>query len=161
MPKSQQSWARSQHPPTQWNLRGGRWSSVENSTKKIPKIPPVKFISFSRRAWSSWWGTGRRRGGRRESSATPPSWTNSTNFIQRYHIPYSQTPIVPHQGVTKRFLSLLTSSALVYESKYGGREGVAGSQPMRTAVHITWHGAQINFRDLPPYLTYVPHPSDE
>jgi hypothetical protein len=32
--------------------------------------------------------------------------------------------------------------------------GVAGSQPMRTAVQITWHGAQINFRDLTPYLTY-------
>ncbi len=28
---------------------------------------------------------------------------------------------------------------LVYEPKCGG--GVAGSQPMRTAVHITWHGA--------------------
>ncbi len=25
---------------------------------------------------------------------------------------------------------------------------------MITAVHITWHGAQINFGDLPPYLTY-------
>jgi hypothetical protein len=25
---------------------------------------------------------------------------------------------------------------------------------MSTAVHITWHGAQINFEDLPPYLTY-------
>ncbi len=31
---------------------------------------------------------------------------------------------------------------------------VAGSQPMRTAVHITWHGAQRNFGDLTPYLTY-------
>ncbi len=41
-----------------------------------------------------------------------------------------------------------------YESKCGGREGVAGSQPMSTAVHITWHGAQINSGDLPPYLTY-------
>jgi hypothetical protein len=30
----------------------------------------------------------------------------------------------------------------------GGR--FAGSQPMRTAVHITWHGAQINFGDLKP-----------
>ncbi len=29
MPKSQQSWVRSQHPPTKWNLRGGRWSSGE------------------------------------------------------------------------------------------------------------------------------------
>ncbi len=25
---------------------------------------------------------------------------------------------------------------------------------MSTAVHITWHGAQKNFGDLPPYLTY-------
>ncbi len=33
--KSQQSWVRSQHPPTQWNLRGGRRSSVEYSTKVI------------------------------------------------------------------------------------------------------------------------------
>ncbi len=41
-----------------------------------------------------------------------------------------------------------------------GRGVSAGSQPMRTAVHITWHGAQINFGDLTPYLTYDPsHPS--
>jgi hypothetical protein len=25
---------------------------------------------------------------------------------------------------------------------------------MSTAVQITWHGAQINFGDLPAYLTY-------
>ncbi len=43
---------------------------------------------------------------------------------------------------------------LVYEPKCGGRGVVAGSQPMRTAVHITWHGAQINHGDLTPYLTY-------
>ncbi len=30
---------------------------------------------------------------------------------------------------------------------------------MSRAVHITWHGAQINFGDLPPYLTYVIEPS--
>ncbi len=45
MPKSQQYWVRYQHPPTQWNLRGGRWSSVEYSTykgkKKNPKNHPV------------------------------------------------------------------------------------------------------------------------
>ncbi len=29
-----------------------------------------------------------------------------------------------------------------------------GSHPMRTAVHITWQGAQMNFRGLTPYLTY-------
>ncbi len=57
-------------------------------------------------------------------------------------------------GFTKRCrLSLLTNSALVYESK--GKVRVAGSQPISTAVHITWHGAQINFGDLPPYLTYA------
>jgi hypothetical protein len=44
MPKSRLSWVRFQHPPTQWNLRGGSWNSVEYSTyiKKIQKIPPVK-----------------------------------------------------------------------------------------------------------------------
>jgi hypothetical protein len=34
----------------------------------------------------------------------------------------------------------------------GGRRGVAGSQPMRTAVHT---GAQINFGDRTPYFTYA------
>ncbi len=36
-----------------------------------------------------------------------------------------------------------------------GQGGFVGSQPMSTAVHITWHGAQINFGDLAPYLTYA------
>ncbi len=31
-----------------------------------------------------------------------------------------------------------------------------GGLPMRTAVHITWHGAQINFGDPASYLTYAP-----
>jgi hypothetical protein len=30
---AEQSWVRSQHPPTQWNLRGGKSSSVEYSTR--------------------------------------------------------------------------------------------------------------------------------
>ena len=38
MSKSQQFWFRSQHPPTQWNLRGGRWSSVEYNTYIDKKI---------------------------------------------------------------------------------------------------------------------------
>ncbi len=43
-----------------------------------------------------------------------------------------------HQRVLKRcHLSWLTNSVLVYESKCGGREGVAGSQPMSTAMYIT------------------------
>ncbi len=41
-----------------------------------------------------------------------------------------------NQGVTKRCrLSWLTNSGLVNEPKYGGEGGVAGSQPMSTAVH--------------------------
>jgi hypothetical protein len=40
---------------------------------------------------------------------------------------------------------------LVYESKCGGREGVAGSQPMSTAVDT---GSQINFGHFILYLTY-------
>ena len=40
------------------------------------------------------------------------------------------------QGVTKRcYLSWLTNRALVYEPKCGGTGGIAGSQPMSTAVH--------------------------
>ncbi len=53
------------------------------------------------------------------------------------------------QGVTRRCrLSLLTNSALVYRVQMRGEGGIAGSQPMSSAVHITWHGAQINFGDL-------------
>jgi hypothetical protein len=43
------------------------------------------------------------------------------------------------QGVTKRCrLSLLTNSALVYETKWGGGRG-RGSQPMSAAVHWSPH----------------------
>ncbi len=61
------------------------------------------------------------------------------------------------QVVTKRCrLSLLTNSALVIRVQMRGEGGgLAGSQPMSTAVHITWHGAQINFGKLPLYLTCV------
>ncbi len=59
------------------------------------------------------------------------------------------------QGVTMRCcLSLLTNSALVYRGQMRGG-GIAGPQPVSAAVHITWHGAHINFGDLPPYLTYA------
>ncbi len=58
------------------------------------------------------------------------------------------------QGVTKRCrLSLLTNSAPHIQVQMRGG-GVARSQPMSTAVHITWHGAQINFGDKTPYLTF-------
>jgi hypothetical protein len=59
------------------------------------------------------------------------------------------------QRVTKRCrLSWLTNSSLLYESKCGGGGRIAGSQPMSTAVHNAL-GAQINFGDLPPYLTFA------
>jgi hypothetical protein len=65
------------------------------------------------------------------------SISDKTRGLQR-DVVYLCWPIAPSQ----------------YESKCGGREGVAGTQPMSTTVHITWHGAQINFEYLPPYLTY-------
>jgi hypothetical protein len=42
--KSQLSWVQSQHPPTQLNLMGGRWSSVEESTEKLLKNSPLQFF---------------------------------------------------------------------------------------------------------------------
>jgi hypothetical protein len=61
---------------------------------------------------------------------------------------------VQHQGVTKKCrLSWLTNSALVYEPKWGGA-GLRGP----TNRYSCAHGAQINFGDVIPYLTYVQHP---
>ena len=59
------------------------------------------------------------------------------------------------EGVTKRCRlshSLLTNSALA-KSLTSPNAGDGGE--LRAAVHITWHGAQIDFGDLPPYLTYA------
>ncbi len=61
------------------------------------------------------------------------------------------------RGLQRCRLSLLTNSALEIKDQMRGEGGVAGSQPMSSAGHITWHGAQINFEDLPPYLTYDLH----
>jgi hypothetical protein len=57
------------------------------------------------------------------------SWTSPAHVI-------FALAVAQEQGVTKRCrLSWMTNSALVYEPKCGGRGGVAGSQPMSTAVH--------------------------
>jgi hypothetical protein len=57
------------------------------------------------------------------------------------------------QGVKKKCrLSLLTNSALVYESQCGGMGG--GGCGVSANEYSCAHGAQINFGDLPPYLTY-------
>jgi hypothetical protein len=61
-----------------------------------------------------------------------------------------------NQGVTKRCsLSWLTNSVLVYEPKCGGSGGV-GLRGLRLSAneYSCAHGAQINFGDLTPYLTY-------
>jgi hypothetical protein len=66
------------------------------------------------------------------------------------------------QGVTKRCrLSLLTNCAPRIRVPMRGEGGFAGSQPMSTAVHISRdNGVQINFGDLPPYLTFGFQSSD-
>ena len=56
MSKSQQSWVRSQDPPTQRNQRGGRWSSVEKSIeeKKSPLLIffiKKKFKMMTQEVW--------------------------------------------------------------------------------------------------------------
>ncbi len=45
------------------------------------------------------------------------------------------------------FADQYSNSSLVYEFQCGGMGvgGLSGSQPMRTAVHITWYRALINF----------------
>ncbi len=74
------------------------------------------------------------------------------------HVKYSNFiwwPAVPlSQEVTKRWrLSLLTNSAFVYESQMrvigGGGEVACLSQWVQLCT------SQINFGDLPPYLTYA------
>jgi hypothetical protein len=68
------------------------------------------------------------------------TWAPIDNFI---HLLRSM------QGVTKRCrLSWLTSSAFEHEPKCGGM-GVSANE------YSCAHGAQVNFRDLIPYITYV------
>ncbi len=48
-----------------------------------------------------------------------------------------------------------------YTSPNAGGRGVCGvSANEYSCAHITWHGAEINFGDLPPYLTYGFQSSD-
>jgi hypothetical protein len=51
-------------------------------------------------------------------------------------------------------MSSLTNSALVYESLYAGEWGGGGCCGVQANEYSCAHGAQINFGDLPPYLTY-------
>jgi hypothetical protein len=58
------------------------------------------------------------------------------------------------RGLQRDVVYLCWPIAPSYTSPNEWGMGVAGSPPMSKAVHIKWHGAQINFGDLPPYLTY-------
>jgi hypothetical protein len=53
-------------------------------------------------------------------------------------------------------MSSLLGAALVYDPKCGGRGGENGRASANE--NSCTHGAQINFGDLTPYLTYAPHP---
>jgi hypothetical protein len=44
MPNFQQSWARSQHPPTQWNLQGASNEAVLNKVHKKSKKSPFFYF---------------------------------------------------------------------------------------------------------------------
>ncbi len=98
MPKSQRSWDQSQHRPTQWNLRGGRWSSVEWSTRYILKnlnsSPVIRCRGYNyygltvwtkcriSGAWETWrrtaWGTSCGGAWGTRPSPSPPWATSRT-----------------------------------------------------------------------------------
>ncbi len=50
MPKSLQSWVQSPQLPTQQNLRGGRCSSIEESTLKIQNLAPKNMLKKNLKA---------------------------------------------------------------------------------------------------------------
>ncbi len=84
------------------------------------------------------------------SADTSPAWIPS---VRQYL--HRQNTNILFRGLQGDVVYLGWPTAPSYfESKCDGRWGYAGSQPMSTAVHITWHGAQINLGDLTPYLTY-------
>jgi hypothetical protein len=69
-----------------------------------------------------------------------------------------KSPLLPPPPAPSVIHDPLHLSPLVVSWRWGcaaGGCGVAGSQQMSTAVHVTWHEAQINFEDLPPYLSFA------
>ncbi len=126
------------------------------------------YFSLARDGWRCYgcWPTARGRtisslsctwtGGTTYSWTTPIGSTVSPSRSRRRSRYWYVAIQALKQGVTRRCrLSWRTNSALVNKSKCAGTGWVVGSQPMSAAVHITWHGAEINFGDLTPYLTYA------
>jgi hypothetical protein len=79
----------------------------------------------------------------------------STDSLSSLTHPPPLPPSVSCRGLQGDVVYLVWPIApLVLWAQMRGEGAVAGSQPIGTAVHITWHGAQINFGDPTPYLTY-------
>ncbi len=82
------------------------------------------------------------------------SWSFHNSESAQSHPPPSPPNQAILRGLSKRcLLSWLTNRALVYEPKCGGTGGIAGTQPMSTAVHRSPY-THINLGDLSPYLQY-------
>ncbi len=141
-------------------------------SKLVLKFPLVFRYSFPSCTWwscTSWPLSPWTRPGSSCSSSSALSPGNyctylTTNKPSRAMRPGAARPVKQtknnfcDQGVTRRcHLSWLTKPSYTSPNGGGGGmgRGVLGSQPMSTAVHITWHGAQTNFGDLTPYLTCV------
>jgi hypothetical protein len=78
----------------------------------------------------------------------------SSFYLRAFEISHScRTASAVYPRGYKEMSSILPNqySTLVYEPKWGGRGGVARSQPMSIQLYT---GAQINFRDITPYLIY-------
>ncbi len=83
-------------------------------------------------------------------------WSNKRRRRRKYSLwgETTSTTVGLYRGSQRDVVCFCWPIAHWYKSPNAGGGGVAGSQPMSTAVHITWYGAQINLGDLPPCLTY-------
>jgi hypothetical protein len=143
MPKSQQSWGSiPASSDTQWNLRGGRWSSVEESTKKFKKF---KKSSCMNQCWgymTFWCGSGSVNPYLRLMDADPDPDPDPTPFFSDFKdakkicFPYFFLPTYPQthylQSEKLNFLLKFCIKILFFQSAqhlYEKREGSgAGSR---------------------------------
>ncbi len=116
---------------TRLGSRSGMWIFFGMHTRALPwncaHNLRRRVVGSPRGRASRAWGTGSRW---RSRSSSPRIW----RALNRGRGNSEKCTLVrefQRDGVC----SWLTNSALVYEPKCGGREGVAGSQPMSTAVH--------------------------
>ncbi len=104
MPKSQQPCVRSRHPPTQWNLRGGRWKYWITYIKRRKKQKSTKCFSLSSRTYKKGKAVHLRRkyyaevwsGLPWQTSAGPPSRSSAQET------PLGLFPIPAHKNTRRR-----------------------------------------------------------